>query len=520
MKENSPNIVLFAQDPEKSSFIRDVLSGQQYHVLDSQTSDRAIKYIEDEDVSLVISVLDHNSSAGFALCERIREDETYHSVPFLFLGVNETEEDVRKSQLLGGDYYAPDEFSKEEFLQKVQVLLQRKELFNRYAEDTIEKTAPPVEKAKILLIDDDLSLGHLFQYNLKKEGFECRFVDNAKDSIKLAADYNPDVIVSDIMMPEMDGFELRQKILEIPELKRIPFIFLTAKGSEDDILQGYELEITDYVVKTSGPRVVIAKIKALLNSLGKERQKAVSELHQAANALRVKVVPDDIPEFSGFTIKQWHQSFRDIPGGDFIDYFKLDDNRLAIILGDVMGKKWGAWYFAVAYAGYIRSAIRMVLKNSTDHSPCSIMNEVNSSIYQDTKISEVFATLSILVLDNNKKTVQYSGAGDLPLFYYSREKGKAEMVVSDGMLLGFDSSSTYENKELSLSKGDTVCLITDGIIESTDFDGKQLGTETFEQLLNNISGAQDKMTYLKAEYTKRTGSAFEDDLSLILVEAD
>ncbi len=107
-------------------------------------------------------------------------------------------------------------------------------------------------------------------------------------------------------MPVMDGFRLRKILLEDPELKLIPFIFLSARGEEQDLLDGYELDITDYVVKTSGPKVIVAKVSALIKSLSKERQKVVSELNQAADVMRVKVVPDNNPEFEKFSIKHWH----------------------------------------------------------------------------------------------------------------------------------------------------------------------------------------------------------------------
>ena len=69
------------------------------------------------------------------------------------------------------------------------------------------------------------------------------------------------IIVSDIMMPKIDGFEFRKMLLKDNMLRDIPFIFLTAKNTEDDILGGYDLGITDYVVKTAGPKVVVAKVR-------------------------------------------------------------------------------------------------------------------------------------------------------------------------------------------------------------------------------------------------------------------
>ena len=94
--------------------------------------------------------------------------------------------------------------------------------------------------------------------------------------------------------------------------------------------------------------------------------------------------------FGGFKIKQWHLPFEGIPGGDFIDYFKIDDEHLAIVLGDVMGKKWGAWYFAFAYAGYVRSALRGVLQSSKKYSPSVILSEVNKSVIKMQKFQKCF----------------------------------------------------------------------------------------------------------------------------------
>ena len=90
-----------------------------------------------------------------------------------------------------------------------------------------------------------------------------------------------------------------------------------------------------------------------MNSISKERQKVVSELNHAAESLRAKVVPDTEPEFKGFLINHWHLPYHGIPGGDFIDYFHMDDEHFAIILGDVMGKKWGAWYFAPCFVALV-----------------------------------------------------------------------------------------------------------------------------------------------------------------------
>jgi sigma-B regulation protein RsbU (phosphoserine phosphatase) len=320
------------------------------------------------------------------------------------------------------------------------------------------------------------------------------------------------------MMPEIDGYEFRRMLLKDENLVSIPFVFLTAKGAESDILEGYELGITDYVIKTAGPKVVVAKVNAIMKSLGSERQKAVNELQQAADSMRVKVVPDESPKFEGFEINQWHQPFQGIPGGDFIDYFKLDDDSLAIILGDVMGKKWGAWYFAFAYAGYVRSAVRVVLQSSKENTPGSILQHINKSVYQDAKVSEVFATLSVLVLNNKSNTVKYTGAGDLPVIWFSASNREIKKIKSNGMLLGFAENGNYEDITIEMKTGDCLFLVTDGIIETRNADGEQFGAKKFDEVLKNISSGGNPLEIIKKEFINYTESKFEDDISLITIK--
>ncbi len=372
-----------------------------------------------------------------------------------------------------------------------------------------------INAPKVLLVEDEESIAKLFLYNFKKAGYSYEWAENGLEGYLLAKSFNPDIIVSDIMMPEVDGYQFRKQLLTDPKLKLIPFIFLTAKGDESDILQGYDLNISDYVVKTSGPKIVLAKISALLKASQRERDKAVNEVHEAANSMGAKVVPDEFPNFEGFDIQHWHVPFQNIPGGDFIDYFKVDEDNLVVVLGDIMGKKWGAWYFAVAYAGYVRSAIRMVLDSKEALTPGSILNKVNSAIYKDERISDIYITLSIAIVNKKTKIVSYSGAGDLPIIYKS---DSVSSIKSNGILLGFKEFGQYQNSEIALKKGESVYLITDGIPETRCSDGEFFGEGKLKQLIENLSQDEDPLLKIREDFIKETNSKFEDDVSIIAIK--
>lgn len=370
-------------------------------------------------------------------------------------------------------------------------------------------------KYKILLVEDDKNIARLIQYNLDKAGYEVQHAINGAFGFELVGKFHPDVIISDIMMPEVDGFAFRKMLLTVPEFKAIPFVFLTAKGEEDDILQGYDLEIQEYIVKTSSPKIILAKLKSLIRSSEAQKAQGETEVKKAAASMGAKVVPDKIPEIDGYKITQLHKPFNDIPGGDFIDYVKIDDDTVVVVVGDVMGKKWGAWYFAVAYAGYVRSAIRAELNNEKDFTASEIMQRVNSAVFNDERIADVFITLSILIIDNKNNTIGYCGAGDIPIFHLSN--GKVELIKSEGTLLGFSLDGKYESINITLLPNDEIFVLTDGIIESRDIKGQSIENERLIEIILN-KGENESLPFINESVAKLTNSKYEDDVTVVCIK--
>lgn len=517
--EDSKTILIVDDDITIRKLLGFHLKQKAYKVVDASDTALGFKALEENKIDLVLCDVSMEGMDGYTFCSKVRENEKYRVLPFIFVTAKTSFEDKEKALAVGGDDIITKPFVVPELLLKVQALLRRAEIYKAYGakkniQDTIAETVP-----KIVLVDDDISLAKLFQYNLNKSGFACEIAIGAEEGFKLAKSFMPDVIISDIMMPKIDGFQFRSMLLNDSDLKSIPFIFLTSKGAEDDILRGYDLGIADYVLKTAGPRVVVAKVNATIISLGKVRQKVVSELQDAAESMKVKVVPDTFPTFPGFDIRHWHQAFSGIPGGDFIDYFPLDGENFAVVLGDVMGKKWGAWYFAIAYAGYVRSSIRVALQNASEYTPSIILSKVNQLVYQDAKISEVFTILSIIIINNKTKIAKYSGAGDLPVIFKNSKNATAQLTQSKGMLLGFSANGFFEDKEIQMEENDMLVLFTDGIIESRSQNGEPLEAAGLVKLVQNMSACEDPLSYLKGQISSFTNQKFEDDTSLITILA-
>lgn len=119
-------------------------------------------------------------------------------------------------------------------------------------------------KEKILIIEDDKHISKLVKYNAEKAGYDCTIVDDGEEALDVLGKQGADLIILDIMLPKMDGFEVCRLIKQDPKLKNIPVIMLTAKGEEVDRIVGLELGADDYVVKPFSPRELVLRIKAIL----------------------------------------------------------------------------------------------------------------------------------------------------------------------------------------------------------------------------------------------------------------
>ena len=132
---------------------------------------------------------------------------------------------------------------------------------------------------KILLVDDEEDILEFLKYNLEQENFEVLASTNGEDALKQISK-NPDLIVLDIMMPEIDGFELYKLIKKNKESQDIPIIFLTAKSGETDEIKGLNLGASDYIQKPISPKKLIARIKSNLrkSSLADKKAKIADEV--------------------------------------------------------------------------------------------------------------------------------------------------------------------------------------------------------------------------------------------------
>ena len=155
-----------------------------------------------------------------------------------------------------------------------------------------------VSKENILVVDDEEDILELVRFNLSRDGYQVSCAATGEQALDLARSKTPGLIVLDLMLPGMDGLEVARHLKDNPKTRDVPLVMLTAKGEEADIVTGLELGADDYVTKPFSPRVLSARVKAVLRRRAKEPPKGdVSfqagelEIHPRRHEVLVKGKP-------------------------------------------------------------------------------------------------------------------------------------------------------------------------------------------------------------------------------------
>ena len=139
---------------------------------------------------------------------------------------------------------------------------------------------------KILIVEDEEDVMELIHCNLAKEGFNCDAAYNGQEALKKAQAMLPDLVLLDLMLPEVDGLEVCKKLKSSPQTEHIPIVMVTAKSDEADIVTGLELGADDYITKPFSPKVLVARVRAVL-------RKKTTEIPEKSTVVRIHDIQID-----------------------------------------------------------------------------------------------------------------------------------------------------------------------------------------------------------------------------------
>jgi len=306
-------------------------------------------------------------------------------------------------------------------------------------------------------------------------------------------------------------FEALRATLIIPltfQEKVIGFLGLGDKKSG----KFYNREDID-LLRTLAYQSAVAIENARLFQENLEKQRMEEELN-IAHDLQVSMLPAECPQIAGFVITAASLPAREV-GGDFYDFFTMDENRLGMIIGDVTGKSVsGALVMSAA-----RSVFRMLSEEQL--AVDQIMNRANYRTKQDIK-SGMFVALLYAVLDAGDNTVSLCSAGQTQPIHLSRRTGEVRLIETEGdtFPLGILAEADYRETRLPLSPGDMVVFYTDGIVEAMNPQREIFGFERLLEVIGQFDGSSPEilMRSIMENVDQFAGEAEQhDDLTVIVV---
>lgn len=302
--------------------------------------------------------------------------------------------------------------------------------------------------------------------------YKVKAVTNGAAALKLAERQPPDIILLDIMMPEMDGYEVCRRLKANPVTAGIPVIFLTAKDQTADEAEGFALGAADYIHKPVNPPILQARVKthvelkksmqdlqALSAALAAAKERMEIELNVGRD-IQQSMLPDTVPERSEIALCASMDAAREV-GGDFYDYFMLNDEELCFCVADVSGKGVGAALFMAMSKLLIKS------RATDDKLPSTIMTRVNSDLAKDNPEC-MFVTVFLATINLRNGLVTYTNAGHNPPLIKRASGAVDEVPDLHGPVLGIEEGREYAASQVQLGPGDVLLVFTDGVTEAMD----------------------------------------------------
>jgi len=335
----------------------------------------------------------------------------------------------------------------------------------------------------ILLVDDQLANLQVLFHTLENLGCKLLIAKNGEAALAIAQKMRPDLILLDIMMPGIDGFEVCRRLKMNPDTEKIPVIFLSALDETGDKVRGLQLGAVDYVAKPFQVEEVIARVNTHLtiHRLNREVQKQRDELEhelQIVSQLQRNLLPERLPAIDGLKLAVHYETSR-YTGGDYYDFAVLPDDRLAILVADAEGHSAPATVMMAMTCALFRSCTDCLDK------PDQMLFYINENLCKVNRGS--FVTAIYAIYDVRRRTLKMARAGNpLPVLYRPSEKTATEIFCEGVLLMGLEPYSEVPITEITLQPGDQLLFYTDGVTERFSETGELYGTNRLLQQFGTV----------------------------------
>jgi sigma-B regulation protein RsbU (phosphoserine phosphatase) len=380
------------------------------------------------------------------------------------------------------------------------------------------------QSASILVVDDTPANLQVLAGMLKDRGYKVRPVPGGKLALLAAQRDPPDLILLDINMPEMNGYEVCEHLKADDKLKGIPIIFISALTEPLDKVKAFAMGGLDYLTKPFHMEELHARVETHLKlrrmqveleeysrHLELARKRLDHDLVMARDVQR-SVLPLRLPEVPGYEFFAHYEPLHEV-GGDYYDFILLPQQRVAVLVGDVAGKGVAAALLMTKLCADARFCIL------TEPRPAAAITKLNALVCQSGFAGQ-FVTLVAAILDPSSHTATLVNAGHPPpLVYHHATRTVEEAIRNDvvGLPLGVVNGFEYASCEVSLAPADNILAFTDGVTDAMHVQDLRLKTSGVYAAMQGQAYSPRALVEQVVKVVRQCSAGFSqhDDIALV-----
>lgn len=406
-------------------------------------------------------------------------------------------------------------------------------------EEQVDRPPMEVDAAaqRILIADDNPANLLLLRRILAKEPCALLEAEDGEAALKLALEHRPDLVLLDVMMPGLDGYEVSVALKQDPHMSEVPVIFLSALSDASSKIKGLEAGAVDYITKPFNKDEVLArvrnqlKLRRLTRELRRanrdlsEKQRRIDEDLKAAAAIQRSLMPEH-PPTTEKVVAAWRFLPCDQNAGDLFDFTQLTPNDFAFHVIDVSGHGVPAAMMTVALSQSLAIDNGHTLATADENGageavpPAEVLRHLDIE-YPIDRFERHF-TIAYLLLDLETGALRYSRAGH-PMPIVVRRDGTLEELPAGGTIIGLSGIVPFDEGQCQLESGDRLFVYTDGIPEAVNPAGDFFGEEAMYRVLQESRDLplDDACGRLIEAVESFAGTHdFDDDVTLFAIEYD
>ena len=400
-------------------------------------------------------------------------------------------------------------------------------------------------KTKVLIVDDSRLQRRIISSSLLRLGYDVKEADSGKSALKICEKWPPDLVLSDWMMPGMDGLEFCRAFKALPRDGYGYFILLTSKSAKDEVAQGLQGGADDFLTKpvnglelrarlAAGERIIemqralSAQTKIVLDTL-EELRVVHDSLNQdliEAKKLQQSLVREKFRSFEKASLSFILHPAGHV-GGDLVGYFPVSKREVGFFAIDVSGHGVSSALMTARLAGYLTSPSpeqKIALTYGSNEMVearrlSDIVADLNRIVLEEMETDHYF-TVILALADMETGKISLCQAGH-PHPLVRRKNGDIEQDGTGGLPVGLFPDAEFEEFQIYLEPGDQLILASDGVTECPDTQDVMLGEKGFETLIHNLKGVKgpnllETLVWKLSEFA--SDKAFPDDVSAVLYE--